>query len=87
MKVHLYSAPQSTLLKFLKCSISEDDKVWFSPALVHVTFGLGLPVALQNRTAMLPSMIVVLEGVTKISGASTIENIESHIKLPINFYI
>ena len=72
--MHLYSAPSSTLVKLSKPSISEEDRVVFLPAFVHVTFGFGLPVALQNRMTLLPSMIAVLEGAITITGASSKEN-------------
>ena len=70
MNLHLYSAPLSTLVKFTSRSISEVDKVTLLPVFVHVTFGAGLPVALQKRTALLPSMTVLVEGAVTISGAS-----------------
>jgi len=74
MNLHLYSEPQSTLVKFTSRSISEEDKVTLLPVFVHITFGAGLPVALQKRTTLLPSMTVLLEGATTISGASKTKN-------------
>ena len=67
---HLYSVPLSDLVRLPSFNSSEEDKVMFLPPLDHVTFGLGLPVALQNNTALIPSTTILFVGATAISGAS-----------------
>ena len=69
--MHLYLVPQCDLVRLPSISSSDEDKVVLLPPFDHVTFGLGLPVALQNKTALLPSIVVVFKGATTISGASS----------------
>ena len=53
--VHLYTDPSSSLISFVRLRLSEVDSLLLFPCLVHVMLGCGLPVALQNRMAPLPS--------------------------------
>ena len=69
--MHLYFVPQCDLVRLPSINSSDEDKVVLLPPFDHVTFGLGLPVALQNKTALLPSTVVVFKGATTISGASS----------------
>lgn len=69
--MHLYLVPQCDLVRLPSINSSDEDKVVLLPPFDHVTFGLGLPVALQNKTALLPSIVVVFKGATTISGASS----------------
>ena len=53
--VHLYTDPSSSLISFVRLRVSDVDSLLLFPCLVHVMLGCGLPVALQNRRAPLPS--------------------------------
>ena len=54
--VHLYTDPSSSLVSFVRLRVSDVDSLLLCPCLVHVMLGCGLPVALQNRMAPLPSI-------------------------------
>ena len=69
--MHLYLVAQCDLVRLPSINSSDEDKVVLLPPFDHVTFGLGLPVALQNKIALPPSIVVVFKGATTISGASS----------------
>ena len=54
--VHLYTDPSSSLISFVRLRVSDVDSLLLFPCLVHVMLGCGLPEALQNRMAPLPSI-------------------------------
>ena len=54
--VHLYTDPSSSLISFVRLRVSDVDSLLLFPCLVHVMLGCGLPLALQNRMAPLPSI-------------------------------
>ena len=55
--LHLYTAPLSPLVRFVKVRVSDEESAMLFPCLVQVMLGCGLPVALQNRVTTFPSTI------------------------------
>ena len=53
--LQLYTAPLSSLLRFVRLRVSDIDSTLLYPSFVHVMSGCGLPGALQNRVKLLPS--------------------------------
>ena len=53
--LHLYTAPLSPLVRFVKVRVSDEDSTVLFPCLVQAVLGGGLPVALQERVTVLPS--------------------------------
>ena len=53
--LHLYTAPLSSLVRFVKVRVSDEESTVSLPCLVQAMLGGGLPVALQNRVVPLPS--------------------------------
>ena len=53
--LHLYTAPLSSLVRFVRVRVSDEGNTVLLPCLVQVMFGRGLPVALQNRVTPLLS--------------------------------
>ena len=55
LTLHLYTAPLSLLVRFVRGRVSDEESTVSLPCLVQAMLGGGLPVALQNRVAPLPS--------------------------------
>ena len=53
--LHLYTAPLSSLVRFVRVRVSDEERTMLLPCLVQAMPGGGLPVALQKRVTPLPS--------------------------------
>lgn len=56
--LQLYTAPLSSPVRFVRCRVSDVDSTLLYPSFVHMMFGSGLPLALQNTVKLLPSNAV-----------------------------
>ena len=72
--VHLYTDALSPLISSVKLRMLDVEIAELFPSLVHVMFGSGLPVALQNNITLLPSTTCWGVGAETISGGSTNSN-------------
>ena len=68
--LQMYTAPLSSLLRFVSLTVSDEDRTPFSPSLFHVMSGCGLPVALQNKFKLFPSTTSSSDGAVTISGGT-----------------
>ena len=68
--LHLYTAPLSPLIRFDRVRVSDEESTVLLPCLVHVMFGCGLLVALQNRVTPLSSTTCSVSGALTISAES-----------------
>ena len=51
----MYTVPLSSLVRFVRVRVSDEESTVLFPCLVQAMLGCGLPVALQNRVAPLLS--------------------------------
>ena len=66
----MYTAPLSSLLRFVSARVSDVDRTLLFPSFVHVMSGCGLPVALQNKFKLLPSTTSLYDGAVTIFGGT-----------------
>ena len=53
--LHLYTDPLSSLVRFVRVRVSDEERTVLFPCLVQLMLGGGLPVALPNRVTSLLS--------------------------------
>ena len=68
--LHLYTAPFSPLIRFVRVRILDEESAALLPCLVQAMLGGGLPVALQNRVTSLPSTVCLDDGAESTSAGS-----------------
>ena len=66
----MYTAPLSSLLRFVSLTVSDEDRTPFSPSFFHVMSGCGLPVTLQNKFKLFPSTTSSSDEAVTISGGT-----------------
>ena len=69
--LQMYTAPLSSLLRFVSLRVSDEERTALSPFFVHVMSGCGLPVALQNKFKRFPSATFSSDGAESIFGGTT----------------
>ena len=67
--LHVYTAPLSPLIRFVRLSVLVVESTLLFPFLVQVMLGVGLPVALQNRVVPFPSFTGSGDGAVTIGGS------------------